>query len=244
MVEVATSLLLARGVGVGMQVTVVGAAEPLGRAVVSEAVSAEHGVTAVVPDTHGERVTAELGADTVVADAVRGRGFADVLREVDAVVFVPSRAWSGEALGVAAVRVTDAMARAGVRRFVTITGAGARDRRGDRTVPLRAYDAVRGLRGRSVRSERAFAGRVADSAVDWTVVRAARLTDGEGDGVFQHGYRRVGLRDAVSRANAATFLVTVAGSASYVGGMPVVTEKMKPRAQSSGPLAAGAPAGR
>ncbi|GGL69893.1 NAD(P)-dependent oxidoreductase [Halocalculus aciditolerans] len=228
-----------------MRIAVFGAVGRLGEAVVSDAVSAGHTVTAVVPSADAAHEARGLGASrAVVGDPYRGAGIADALDGADAVVFVERERRSADDLGVAAVRVTDAMERAGVRRFVALSGAGARDRPGDRTLPLRLYDALRGVRGTSVRTERAFAGRVADADLDWTVVRAARLTDGRGDGVFQHGYRRVGFRDSVSRENAASFLVSVAESASYVGGMPVVTERMEPKAHASGPLAGGAPMGR
>lgn len=226
-----------------MNVTVFGAVDSLGRAVVEAAASDGHDVTAAVPNSDAAHEAAGFGArETVVADPARGTGVESAVAGADAVVFLPDRRrQSADALAVAAVRVTDAMAREHVPRLVTLAGAGARNRAGDRTLPLRVHDALRGLYGASVGAERSFAGRIADSDRDWTVVRAARIVDGPGDGVFQHGYRRVGLQDTVSTGNAAAFLVTLAESDGYVGGMPIVTGKMQPKVRSSGPLATGAP---
>lgn len=226
-----------------MNVTVFGAVDVLGRAVVETAASEGHEVTAAVPSSDAAHEAAGVGAaGTVVADPARGTGVEAAVAGADAVLLLPDRRHqSADDLAVAAARVTDAMARERVTRLVALAGAGARDRPGDRTLPLRVHDAVRGLRGASVGAERAFAGRIADSDCDWTVVRAARIAAGPGDGVFQHGYRRVGLLDAVTTGNAAAFLVTLAESDGYVGGMPIVTGKMQPKVRSSGPLAAGAP---
>jgi putative NADH-flavin reductase len=67
------------------------------------------------------------------------------------------------------------------------------------------------------------ADAIRQSDLDWTIVRAPRLTDGPHTGVYRHGYLDLGVTASISRADVADFMLSVVENDTYVQEAPVVT---------------------
>jgi uncharacterized protein YbjT (DUF2867 family) len=156
----------------------------------------------------------QLGADAVVLDLERAGvdEVTEVLQGADAVVFA---AGAGPGSGAArkdtvdhaaAVLMATAAERAGVRRFVQISGMGL-DRADDPSVDevFRAYLKAKDAAEKDLRAR----------DLDWTILRPGRLTDDP-----QSGRVRLApsvARGAVSRADVAAVVVDLLDDPATVG---------------------------
>jgi uncharacterized protein YbjT (DUF2867 family) len=148
-----------------------------------------------------------VGAEPLVHDLekVSAAEVASVLRGADAVVFA---AGAGPGSGAerkatvdrdAAVLLADAAERAGVRRYLIISSVGADAGAPDGAEPVfGAYLRAKGAADDAVRAR---------PALDWTVLRPGRLTDGPGTGRVRLGPSTG--HGAVSRADVAAVLVAL-----------------------------------
>ncbi|WP_380168668.1 NAD(P)-dependent oxidoreductase [Jannaschia sp. R86511] len=213
-----------------MRLTVLGATGRTGRYVVAAALAAGHEVTVLartptaVPQTLGadaDRVTlvpGDLQDEAAVARALAG---------ADAVVSAagPGRA-SPPDLMVSAARAVVAQSRAqGVQRLVWLTGAGVR-RPGDRPGPADRLivGVMRLLQGAVLRDSIAAVDVVAASGLDWTVVRAPRLTDGPpAGGTRVVGQVGGGHGTQLPRQDLAPFLVGLAATREWLHQAPVIS---------------------
>jgi putative NADH-flavin reductase len=121
-------------------------------------------------------------------------------------------------------RIVDAMGEHGVRRLISLTGAGVRDEEDRPKVSDRAIVALLGrLQPAVLEDGRRHAEMIRESGLDWTIVRAPRLTDGPHTGKHRVGYvgRESGTR--ISRADVADFMLGQLEDGRYVGRMPMVS---------------------
>jgi uncharacterized protein YbjT (DUF2867 family) len=118
---------------------------------------------------------------------------------------------------VAAMRMT------GTGRFVGISGMNVQVQ-GDVRSPSNAVAAwlIRTLNRGAARDKRAEYEVFADSGLDWTLVRATRLVDGDETGRLEHDAHRSPRSSTVVRADLATFLVEVADEGWYSRQAPFV----------------------
>ena len=61
------------------------------------------------------------------------------------------------------------------------------------------------------------------SGLDWTAVRAPRLTEGERTGAAKTGFFSMGAGHSVARADVADVMLRMATSDEFVGQAPMVT---------------------
>lgn len=111
----------------------------------------------------------------------------------------------------------------GIERLVVLTGAGAklpseRKTLSDRFLNLAATLAMPG----AVEDGRKMVREIQDCRLDWTVVRAPRLTTGERTHSYTTGDLRVRLWDSVSRADIAEFMLECVENDLYVKEMPFI----------------------
>ncbi|PSP68391.1 NmrA family protein [Halobacteriales archaeon QS_1_69_70] len=142
----------------------------------------------------------------------------------DAVVSVLGQTDSGpdDLLTVAGDHHFDAMAEADVDRFVTLVGAGVREE--GESVPLagKVVGAALRLFAREVLADaEEHVRRTRDTDLEWTVVRAPRLNDGDGTGEYRAGDIRLGF-DTIDRPDVAAFILDCLEDDLYVGEMPKV----------------------
>ncbi len=113
----------------------------------------------------------------------------------------------------------------GVRRIVTLTGAGVR-LTGDTP---KAVDRVFGtalklLQGKLLADSVAYVEAVRTSDTDWTVVRAPRLLDGSVTGtVVSRPHVGQGTSSKLTREDLATFLLDAVTDDATIGTAPAVS---------------------
>ncbi|MFC7546239.1 NAD(P)-dependent oxidoreductase [Plantactinospora sp. GCM10030261] len=207
-----------------MRVTVFGAAGRTGRHLVTGAVARHHEVTAFVrrrdgaPQPPGVRlVEGDVADPAAVRRAVAGR---------DAVICAlgaatPVRRDPTLVTGIR--QIIAAMTDAGVPRLVYLSFLGVPD--GRRQLSALGRLAVAPILLRNVSADHAEKeALIAASAVDWTIVRPPRLTDGPATGVYRHGtdIRATSVVPTISRADLARFMLDQLDTTEYVHCRPAL----------------------
>jgi putative NADH-flavin reductase len=214
-----------------MHIAVFGATGRTGRHIVTQALEAGHAVTAFVrsrdkladqQDLSNERLAVVEG-DVKNPDAVDR-----AVEGADAVLSALGHTSTSDTdvQTVGTRHIVEAMQAHSVERIISETGAGVSDPK----------DPPRSLGGRIMGGLlKFFAGDVLDDAeahatvlrasdLDWTIVRAPRLTDGPHTGQYRTGYLDLGLSAQISRADVADFMLALAtGDADYHQEAPMVT---------------------
>lgn len=120
--------------------------------------------------------------------------------------------------------IVSAMRAHGVHRVVSLSGGGVpadgdRPRVADKTIRLLMRVVAKDVLADAV----AHVQVLRDSGLDWTVVRAPRLTDAPGTGSYRVGMVGVGASTAISRDDLARFLLTQVDDDTHVGRLPFVS---------------------
>jgi len=210
-------------------ITVIGGSSGVGLACVRDALARGHDVrlfarSASATDLRHERLDKRDGNALDAGDVARAVTGADVVLQTLGVPLGPKLVTGPITLFSESTRVLlPAMASAGVRRLVALTGFGAGDsypavtalqRPGFRLVLGKAYD-DKGEQERMIKA----------SELDWTIARPGVLRNGEKSGKYRiithPGKWRNGV---IRRADVADFMVTAATSSEYVGQAPVLIE--------------------
>jgi putative NADH-flavin reductase len=191
-----------------MNVLVFGATGPLGRRVVDRLLAAGHHVTIFVRSPG--RLAARAGLREVTGDVLDASAVAAAVPGHDAVISAlghsrPSPA--GPDLHPGASHIIEAMQAAGVTRLIWISSHGVGDSRGHSGFVFERIFVPLRLRAEFADKERQEA-LVTASDLDWTIVRPARLTNGPATGRVRAQPRlRISIRDSVSRADVAEFVL-------------------------------------
>lgn len=192
-----------------MRIAIIGATGRTGREVVSQALGHGHHVVAIARrperlDVAHERLT-KVRADVRDIDTLRA-----ALRGADAVIVVvgdaPARRIDTYSAGIA--NVMQAMAELDITRLAVMSAAGTfyrTDRHLSVAFRLLIATTYKGLYDDLERMEQ----RVMASGLDWTIVRAAGLTDGPLTGTYRVGEtgRPLSGGQRISRADVAAFLL-------------------------------------
>ncbi|ELZ81040.1 NmrA family protein [Haloferax elongans ATCC BAA-1513] len=206
-----------------MRITVFGASGRTGVPFVRQAVARGHDVVAFVRNADRFPVTDE-SVTVVEGDAYEGTGVRDAVRDADAVVSVLGQTKSGpdDLLTVAGDTVVAAMRDEGVSRYVTLVGAGVR--KDGESVSLSGKvmgTLLKVLAGEVLDDATEHVRRVRARDLEWTAVRAPRLTDDEATGEYRHGDIDLGF-ESIARGDVATFLLDCVGDDLYVHDLPKV----------------------
>jgi hypothetical protein len=114
------------------------------------------------------------------------------------------------------------MAEAGVSRFVTLVGAGVREEGETISLSGKVMGTLLKIMARSVLADaETHVEQVRGTNLDWTVVRAPRLTTDEGTGDYRAGDIDLGF-ESVARADVARFILDCIEGEEYVCEMPKV----------------------
>lgn len=205
-----------------MRITVFGATGRTGRPVVKQAVKRGHDVVAFARAP--EDVETRGGVTVVEGDAYKGEGVSEAIEGTDAVVSVLGQTDDGpdDLLSVAGEHILAAMDEHGVDRLVTLVGAGVREE--GESVPLsgRVMGAMLKLVARSVlKDAEEHVRQVRATDLAWTVVRAPRLSGGEGTGEYRAGNITLGF-ESIARADVAQFVLDCLETDQHIREMPKV----------------------
>lgn len=206
-----------------MRLALFGATGRTGRLVVERALAAGHELIALARAP--ERLAPAERLTVVVGDATDPSAVAQTVDEADAIVSTLGHARGSppDLLQTWARRCVQAMRKRGVRRVVVLTGAAVRAPGDQPSLPHRAARAlVRLLAPTVLRDSEEMVAILRSSGLDWTIVRAPRLTDGSLTGRWSAGPLRSGGFRA-TRADVAAFMVEEAAASRWLHQLPVVT---------------------
>jgi uncharacterized protein YbjT (DUF2867 family) len=190
-----------------------------------------HRVRALIRQRDQDSDVREAGAEPVLCDIEQEDDLSHYVSGADAVVFAagagpgsgPERKRSVDLGG--ALKLIDAARRAGVRRYVIISSIGAED-------PGAGGEQMRPYLEAKAEADR----RLADSGLDWTIVRPGRLTDGDGTGRVLLS-EDMSTRGEVPREDVARVLAAVLGEPGTIGKTFVLVSGETPVAEAVASLA-------
>ncbi|GLY82753.1 NAD(P)-dependent oxidoreductase [Actinoallomurus iriomotensis] len=199
-----------------MRLTIFGATGGTGTQLVGQALEEGHDVTAVVRDPARLDVPAHERLRVVTADVTDAASVAPAVEGADAVLSVLGHRDRGPTTICrdAARAVIEAMGKAGVRRLVVCSAAGAFADGGDGLFTRYVVKPLilGPLLKNAFEDMRACEREVRDSALEWTLVRPPRLLDKEATGRYRTA-TDVNLRGGrtISRADLAACMLGVVG---------------------------------
>ena len=208
-----------------MHLAILGATGRTGRPLVEQALAAGHPVTALA------RTPSKLALDHPALTVVQGNALssddvATVVEGADAVLLTlgPTKGAPPDLMTRAAENTVAAMRRHGVGRVVTETGAGVTDPKDPGGLgPAIMGGIMRVVAKTLLADSEAHVDVFRQSGLDWTAVRAPRLTTGPLTGDYRVGYFSMGPGHSVSRADVAALMLDLATSDRYAGEAPMVT---------------------
>jgi uncharacterized protein YbjT (DUF2867 family) len=217
-----TAVRVRTDTGGAVRVVVLGAAGGVGRRAVAAAVQQGHEVLAAArsaPDAAGAR---SLVVD--VRDAAGLRAAVDGVEAVLWCVGVTDRS-GGDVGRTAMPLLLAACGQAGVRRLVSVSGAGVTLPGDDKGPGARMVSALtRRLARELVLDKEGEHAVLAASELDWTQVRPPRLVDRAPTGRWQLGGQAPGLTARpVAKADVALAMLALAGSSQWVRQAPFLT---------------------
>jgi len=209
-----------------LNLTVLGAAGRTGREIVGQALEAGHAVTVLV--RHPEKLGALRARVTVVVgDARDPIPVARAVAGADAVLSALGHVHGSAVtvLSAAAANVVAAMCSHGVRRLVVLTSSAVRGSDDHPTIGQRVLLAVLDRAMGQLRPDDVAQARViASSGLDWTVVRAALLTNGPRSRRCRAGAIEGAAGWRIARSDIAAFMLAVVTDGSYMRRMPFLSQ--------------------
>lgn len=209
-----------------MRLTVFGASGRTGRPLVQQALDAGHEVVAFVRDSaklplQHERLTIVQGDVTrpnEVEAAVRGSNA--VLTTVGQTKGSPK-----DLQTVATRNIVMAMKKYGVRRLVSLTGAGV-DAPEDqpKLVNHIIKFALKTLAGAVLQDALGHVDVIKSSDLDWIIVRGPMLTEGPRTNNYRVGWVGVNTSARISRADLADFMLKQVTDNTYLRKLPMVSD--------------------
>lgn len=201
-----------------MRLLVVGASGRTGRILVERALQRGHEVVAL-DVAQGGVAGAQHGLRTVAGDILVPDTLPAAMEGIDAIVSLvsPHPRRNGRVYVEGTRNLTDAAARAGVRRIVVVSAEGAGVDPSRLTLFYRIVVKIPVVARLYPDLARMETDLMARADVDWTIVRAAVLSDGPATGVYRTAVSDVipgGSR--ISRGDLAGFLLAVVESGDYV----------------------------
>lgn len=209
-----------------MKIVVFGANGPTGRHLIQQVSGAGHQAVAV---TRNPQTFPGLGATVVQADVFQPRAVAECLNGADAVLSVlgvPFSRQPVDTFSTGTSNIVAAMRSAGLRRLVAVSSTGAhhyRDRV-DASLALKLIEPILSRTiGKTVYDDlRRMEEIVADSELDWTVVRPSTLFNAHHVSDYTAGQvPPVGAFTA--RIDLAHYVSSIVGDASTYRSTPIVS---------------------
>jgi putative NADH-flavin reductase len=208
-----------------MKLIIFGATGRTGKPLTEQALAAGHDVTAYVRNP-GKLDIAHPKLKVVEGNLNETQKITEAVKGQDAVLLAlgPVKSGSKTVMEESAEVITTVMNETGVRRLVTVTGAGVAQP-GDKPKLFNKFMSfMLNTFAKDVLKDSAkHAEIVRSSNLDWTIVRVPMLTDGEKKGQYRVG--KVGVDDGprISRADVADFMLKQVIDKKYVGKSPVIS---------------------
>ncbi len=209
-----------------MKIALFGATGATGRRLMEQALAAGHEVTAFVRDA--SRVTTRHDRLKIVQGDVRDPEAVEAaIIGQDAVISAlgqtRARPSTKDVMTVAAEHIVAAMKKQGVRRLVTLVGAGVAFPQDRPSRPGQVMSALLKLLAGDVLADAERHARIIQASdLDWVIVRVPRLSEAPAKGAYRTGYQRPGF-GAVSRADVADFMLAALERKMFIREAPALT---------------------
>lgn len=209
-----------------MKVVIFGASGRTGRQLVGQALERGHEVTAFVRDEAGVPMRDER-LRLVAGDVTDPKGVDEAVAGQDAVLIALGHTKSStrDVQEVGTANIVAAMKKRGVRRVVSVTGAGVRDPKDEPKLLDRVIVAVLKLVQRDVLEDaERHAEVLQESGLEWVIVRGPVLSDGPRTGEYRVGYVGKNSGSKVSRADVADFMLEQLTTDAYLRAAPMISD--------------------
>ncbi|CAA9532443.1 MAG: hypothetical protein AVDCRST_MAG05-4553 [uncultured Rubrobacteraceae bacterium] len=209
----------------GVRVAVFGASGRTGRPLVEQALARGHEVRALVRDPSKLQVEHERLV-VIRGDVLDATKVEEAITGTDAVLSALGQTTSSpkDVQTRGTENIVAAMERHGVRRLVSLTGAGVRDARDEPKLVDRAITfLLKRLQPDVLEDGVRHAEVIKASGLEWVVVRGPRLTEGPKRGEYRVGMVGKNSGTQISRADLAGFMLDQLTTDAHLRQMPVVS---------------------
>jgi putative NADH-flavin reductase len=198
-----------------------GATGRTGGLILKLALSAGHQVTVLIRDPR-KLMEPQSGLRIVQGNAREGRDVTETVQGVDAVI--SALGGGGDTLTLFGRNAIAAMDRMGVRRIVSLVGASMVVSGDPKTIKMSMLRLITHTFARDMLKDgEGHATELAESTLDYTLVRPPRLTDGPATGRIEHNLSlNLGPASSISRGDLASFMLDVAVTGKYIRAAPMV----------------------
>lgn len=209
-----------------MKLAIFGASGRTGKPLVQQALNAGYEVVALV------RTPAKVPMQNEHLTLIQGdaMNLADVEKAVqgaDAVLSVlgQSKGSPADMQTVAIRNIVAAMQKYGVKRIVSLTGAGV-DAPQDKPKLMNHVIkfALKTLSGQVLKDAEQHAAVLHQSSLDWVIVRGPMLTEGPHTGKYRVGWVGVNTGSRISRADIADFMLKQVTDTTYLHQAPMISD--------------------
>lgn len=209
-----------------MKLAIFGATGRTGKPLVEQALKAGHEVVALVR-TPSKLIIQHPKLTVLQGDAMNPADVDKVVQGSDAVISVlgQSKDSPRDMQTVAITNIIAAMNKYGIKRLVSLTGAGVDDPRdrpkfANHLIKL----ALKMMSGHVLKDAENHADAIRKSDLDWVIVRGPMLTDGPHTGNYRVGWVGVNTGARLSRANLADFILKQTTDTTYLRQAPMVSD--------------------
>lgn len=209
-----------------MKLAIFGATGRTGKPLVEQALKAGHEVVVLVR-TPSKLIIQHPKLTVLQGDAMNPADVDKVVQGSDAVISVlgQSKDSPRDMQTVAITNMIAAMNKYGIKRLVSLTGAGVDDPRdrpkfANHLIKL----ALKMMSGHVLKDAENHADAIRKSDLDWVIVRGPMLTDGPHTGNYRVGWVGVNTGARLSRANLADFILKQTTDTTYLRQAPMVSD--------------------
>jgi putative NADH-flavin reductase len=209
-----------------MKLAVFGATGRTGKPLVEQALQAGFEVVALVR-TSSKLALQNPKLTVVQGDAMNQVDVDRVVQGSDAVVSVLGQAKGSprDMQAIAITHIINAMNKYGVKRLVSLTGAGVDDphdrpKLANHLIKL----ALKLMSGHVLKDAENHAETIRKSNLDWVIVRGPMLNDGPYTGNYRVGWVGVNTGPRISRADLADFILKQTTDTTYLRQAPMVSD--------------------
>lgn len=208
-----------------MKVAIFGATGRTGRPLVEQALVAGHEVRALVRDPSKLPISHERLA-AIRGDVLDAAKVEEVVAGTDAVLSALGQTKTSpkDVQTRGTENIVAAMRRHGVRRLVSLTGAGVRDTRDEPKIADKVITfLLKRLQPDVLEDGVRHAEVIEASGLEWVIVRGPRLTEGPRKGVYRVGMVGKNSGTQISRADLAEFMLDQLTVDTHLRQMPMVS---------------------
>ena len=208
-----------------MRIAVFGATGRTGRHIVEGALARGHEIKALARDPSKLGIS-DVNLEVIQGDVLDATKVAQTVAGTDAVLSALGQTKTSpkdvQARGTR--NIVAAMKEHGVRRLVSLTGAGVRDPRDEPKLVDKAITfLLKKLQPDVLKDGEGHAEVIRKSGLEWVIVRGPRLTDGPHTGEYRIGYVGKNGGTRASRADVAEFMLRQLEGDEHLGRMPMIS---------------------